>query len=133
LPFKENWQPPPNPITNSYVTKRAKSMIATIDNSSAAASDPQMEWEYPIMDKGNGSETELHLPKALENLLSAAKEEVAKTDTVACHTETPTLSPQHSVACHSEHIAIQGNSAITTESNLKIISDFVKRPRKAGS
>jgi hypothetical protein len=86
-------------------------MIATIDNSSAAAHDPHIEWEYPIMDKGNGPETERRLPKALENLLSAEKQEVAKTDTVACHTE---------------HIAIQGKLATPTESNRKIISDFAK-------
>ena len=108
-------------------------MIATIDNSSAAAHDPHIEWEYPIVDKGNGPETERRLPKALENLLSAEKQEVAKRDTVACHTTQPSSLPSQSVACHTEHIAIQGKLATPTESNHKIISDFVKRHRKAGS
>jgi hypothetical protein len=71
-----------------------------LDNPPAPAPDLRIEWEYLIVDKGSGPETERRLPTAPEKPLSADKEGVKEVETVACHTQTPTLAPQHPVACH---------------------------------
>jgi hypothetical protein len=72
-----------------------------LDNPSETSPDLHIEWEYHIVDKGNGPETERRLPKALEKLLSADKEDVKEVETVACHTPTPVLEGQKPVACHN--------------------------------
>jgi hypothetical protein len=72
-----------------------------LGNPSATAPDLHIEWGYPIVDKGNGSETERRLSKGLEKLLYTDKEELKEVETVACHTLTSMLAPQYPVACHS--------------------------------
>jgi hypothetical protein len=72
-----------------------------LDNPSATAPDPHIEWIYPIVDQGSGPETECCLPKTLEKLLATDTEWVRGVEAVACHIQNPTLDPQHTVACHS--------------------------------
>jgi hypothetical protein len=85
-----------------------------LDNPSATAPDLHIEWEYHIVDKGNGPETERRLPKALEKLLSADKEDIKEAETVACHRATSLSSNPNSVACHTESVAIQKESSTAT-------------------
>jgi hypothetical protein len=99
------------------------------DNPSATAPNRHIECGYPIADKGNHPKKEFRLLKALEKLLSTDKEEVKDVDsvachsatpplsipsTVACHTQTLTLTPQHRMARSTERAAIQGKSTAAT-------------------
>jgi hypothetical protein len=93
-----------------------------LDNPSEDSPDLHIEWEYHIVDKGNGPETERRLPKALEKLLATDKEEVKDVDAVACHTHTPVLETQKPVACHTEGVAIQKESTTANESNHKLLA-----------
>jgi hypothetical protein len=85
-----------------------------LDNPSEDSPDLHVEWEYHIVEKGSGPETERRLPKALEKLLSTDKEEVKDVDAVACHTHTPVLETQKPVACHTESVGIKKESTTAT-------------------
>jgi len=79
--------------------------LVHVDNPHADSPDLHIEWEYAIVDKGNGPETERRLPKGLKNLLDAEKEEDTKQEDVACHKTAPRSNtppaPAKPVACHT--------------------------------
>ena len=80
--------------------------LVHLNDASPSSPDLHIEWEYAIVDKGNGPETERRLPLALKKLLASEKEEDIKPKDVACHTQDPCSStspaPKKSVACHTE-------------------------------
>ena len=79
--------------------------LVHIDNPHPDSPDLHIEWEYAIVDKGQGPETERRLPKGLENLLDAEKEADTKKEDVACHKKAPRSNtppaPPKPVACHT--------------------------------
>lgn len=78
-----------------------------LDNPSATAPDLHIEWEYHIVDKGNGPETERRLPAPIERLLAAQKEPTETEEAVACHKERKDEAAVTTVACHSDHADIK--------------------------
>ena len=80
--------------------------LVHIESPHSGLPDLHIEWEYAIVDKGSGPETERRLPAALKNLLNAEKEKDTKPEPVACHKKEPrpnTLpSPQKPVAYHTK-------------------------------
>jgi hypothetical protein len=93
-----------------------------LDNPSATAPDLHIEWEYHIVDKGNGPETERRLPKALEKLLSADKEDVKEVETVACHSVTPSSSTSKPVACHTHAPVLEAETSVACHSATSLSS-----------
>jgi hypothetical protein len=87
-----------------------------LDNPPEDSPDLHIEWEYHIVDKGNGPETERRLPKALEKLLSADKEDVKEVETVACHTLTPPSSTPKPVACHTHPPILEAETSVACHS-----------------
>jgi hypothetical protein len=58
--------------------------------------DLHIDWEYPIVDNGNGLEAEPRLPETLEKPLYIEKEGVKEVEDVACHSVTPFFfQPKH--------------------------------------
>lgn len=83
------------------LTPQHQPELIQLDHPPAAAPDPHIEWEYPIIDKGNSPETERRIPKSMEHLLSIDKEDIKETEDVACHTERgSTLSQTRSRKAH---------------------------------
>lgn len=86
-----------------------------LENPSEGSPDLHIEWEYHIVDKGNGPETERRLPEALKRLLDweAPSTEVSVKDlemaekSVAWHRNKGSQGEENSVACHSEHVDIK--------------------------
>lgn len=98
--------------------------LVHLDNPHPDSPDLHIEWEYTIVDKGNGPETERRLPQGLKNLLEAKKEadnvachkKEMRSNTnrpedknVACHTPTPKKPNTPKVACHTEGVDIQSS------------------------
>ncbi len=88
--------------------------LVHLDNPHPESPDLHIEWEYAIVDKGNGPETERRLPKPLKRLLDAEKEGDTESKDVACHTKkscsnTP-KSKEMPAACHTEPVDIKGVS-----------------------
>ena len=79
--------------------------LVHVDNPHPDSPDLYIEWEYAIVDKGNGPETERRLPAALKKLLESEKDEDRKPKDVACHKKKPRPNtppvPQKPVACHT--------------------------------
>lgn len=80
--------------------------LVHVDNPHSDFPDLHIEWEYVIVDKGSGPETERRLPATLKKLLDAEKEKDTKHEYVACHknkqgSNTPPV-PRDPVACHTE-------------------------------
>ncbi len=86
--------------------KPLKPELVHVDNPHPESPDLHIEWEYAIVDKGHGPETERRLPKPLKRLLDAEKERDTEPEPVACHTQKPcsnTPNPKAKpVACHAK-------------------------------
>ncbi len=80
--------------------------LVHLDNPHPESPDLHIEWEYAIVDKGHGPETERRLPKPLKRLLDAEKEEDTEPKAVACHTKKSCSNApkpkETSVACHTK-------------------------------
>ncbi len=80
--------------------------LVQLDNPHPQSPDLHIEWEYAIVDKGNGPETERRLPKPLKRLLDAEKAGDTEPENVACHKQEPcsnTPNPKAKpVACHTK-------------------------------
>ena len=115
--------------------------LVHVDNPHPDSLDLYIEWEYAIVDKGNGPETERRLPAALKKLLESEKDEDRKPKPVACHTNQPTtnmpenvarhiLRPKSSkiptVACHTEGVDIQKKPITITKADRHAVDRFVK-------
>lgn len=92
--------------------------IVTVDAATEDSPDLHIEWEYHIVDKGNGPETEKRLPEAIERLLNPEPEGVALSINdlrlaartvakgVACHSKAAKEDAPEEVACHTEAVDI---------------------------
>ena len=80
--------------------------LVHLDNPHPESPDLHIEWEYAIVDKGNGPETERRLSTPIKRLLDAEKEGVAKHEDGACHTRKPCSNTAKlagkPVACHTK-------------------------------
>ena len=116
--------------------------FVSVDNPSPDAPDLHIEWEYAIIDKGNGPETERRLPKAIQRLLDAETGE-----NVACHSKKPDFPKDRpketvcsntpkpapfNVACHTEGVDIQRQRIQPTEADRRAVERFVEDIAKKG-
>lgn len=121
--------------------------LVHVDNPHSDSPDLHIEWEYVIVDKGSGPETERRLPTALKKLLDAEKEKDTKHEYVACHTEKPAkgmpenvarhilrpkLNNAPTVACHTKGVDMQGQTIKATEADRRAVDCFVKRLETTG-
>jgi len=121
--------------------------LVHLDDTSSDSPDLHIEWEYAIIDKGHGPETERRLPSALKRLLDAQKEGSRVNETVACHTPSraskmpdnvarhivkPKPNAAPTVACHTEGVDIQKQPIQTTEADRRAVDRFVNDLEKSG-